>query len=354
MDGEGAAQDLVSGFYADKDRRTDTELKQAEAASISARRVERGDGRELAADDDGDELTPLHPVERNRGKAAVKQAIRTRKRLKGALLRRRVYDNERETKAAEQAAEVALRDHGIRHHYRPLPKLAFFASYMMVASLDRSLALRMFDQLNMPDSLKALAIEAAYNPRGYTPNRNVCTGGRSEQEQFAFDGRKLEGTPAQWCDGERAEDHPGAIRVLCCAAFLWLSKVTTRRRGYSHKVRGFGRGVFGAFCRVGKDAITGHTRGMPGALVALREVGFVQYGAPPSECVAEVDRGPTGHAYNIFWFKRSPEAAALDAMHERTAGLARVGVFARLLDDPSLIEARCREEVIIDPAEIPF
>lgn len=332
-----------------------TAERQATAAAVSSARVRRGDGGELDADRVAANAQQQRRRERKEAKTHHRDGKRAARELRDLepLLRRRKHDNPREEKAAAELAEKALQDHGIRHHYRPLPKLAWFTAYLAGVSLDRSVALRVLNQINMPAGRMAEVIEAAYSPRGYTPRRNVCTGGRASQQPYQFDGRTLGGK--LWADGERAEDHPGAIRVLQCAVFLWLAKGRTSRRGYSYKVRGFGLGVFASMCRCSPEAISGHTRGMPGALRALAQSGFIEYGQPPSEKVSAFDRGPSGHAYNVFWFRRGPAELALDAMHARTARLACLPLVERLLLDPTLIEPMARPPPpVIDTAQIPF
>lgn len=362
--GGAAAQKLLQDCAAQDEAKAQTEVTRAQAAALSAAQVSRGEGAELDAD--RDELragAPRRSVSSSTSKSRsakeaksqhrdAKRAAKTEREL-GPLLRRRVRSNQREEEAAAQLAEKALQRHGIRHHYRPLPKLAWFVGYMAGVSLDRSIALRVLDQINMPDERKAQVIAAAYSPEGYTPRRDVCTGKRDAQHRYTFDGRTLSGK--QWADGERDEGHPGAIRVLQCAAFLWLAKGRTSRRGYSYKVRGFGRGVFETMCRCSTDAITGHTRGMPGALRALAQSGFIEYGQPPSEKVGPLDRGPTGHAYLVFWFRRDAATFALDTMHARTARLARLPLLAKLLEEPALIEPMARPPPdVVNSADIPF
>lgn len=313
-----------------------TALSQAEAARIGQRQERLGAGRELDQEAQGEAYeahraqkdqrrkTAAERIEGRRGESKVKQAIRERKRvgtLADRMQRARERDHTREAEQAEKLAEAALADHGIRHHFRPLPKLAWFAAYM--AGLDRNgaLALRALRSINMPPARMAQVLRAAFEPEGYQPKRNVCSGERADQTPFEYDGREL---------AKRTEAHPGAVRVIQCAIFIWLAKSRTSRRGFRGRVRGFGRGVFTSLCRCGKDAITGHNDGVPGALVALRSAGFIQYGQPPATKVDPIDRGPSGHAYLMFWLPSTVEERELDALNARVAQVASWPMLERL------------------------
>lgn len=370
--GQQAADSARQKVLRQQQARRTTEARQAEAAAISERRVARGDGAELQADARpratsstaaapqpsalGDQLKPaLKSRARSRSgsrssRSKAKQAQRHMGKLGSLYERRHTRHQKREAEQAEAMAEKALRDHGIRHHYRALPKVAFFGAYM--AGLDRNgrMAVEALLSCNMPRARVQQVLKAAFEPGGYTPRRDVCRGRRADQSRYAFDGRSLgvrrlrkrDATVDRpgWQDGQRDTSHPGAIRVIQCAVFLWLSKSRTARPGFSYRVRGFGRGVFASICRCGKDAITGHTDGLPGALRALHQAGFIQYGQPPSGRVASLDRGPSGHAYNVYWMRSTPEELQLQAYHERIAELGRMPVLQRLLQDPELIALR--------------
>lgn len=360
--GDELADEAVAHATQQRERRTVTKAQQAEALAISARRVERGEGQELDAD-----APPLKPpstgaapsprqerhgrVTPRQSDAAVKQSQRQKRKLGPVFQRRHERNQKRELEQAERMAEKALQSHGIRHHYRPLPKVAFFGAYQ--GGLDRNgvIALQALAQVNMPQVRMDQVLRAAYDPQGHTPIRDVRVGKRAGQHGYLFDGRIFGSREVRdgstidrpgWQEGMRLQSHPGAIRVLQCAVFLWLCKTRTRRRGYSYAVHGFGRGVFGSICQCAKDGLTGHTDGMPGALLALAKAGFIEYGAPPAEKVSSLDRGPSGHAYNVYWFRADAEAVALDSMHARIARLSRLPMLARLLEDPSLIEQRAQ------------
>lgn len=340
--GEEAAAEEVAKLDSLNEAQAKTAASKAEAARISERRERLGDGSELDQEAVGDAYaerraqkehrrrTAAERIEGRRGSSKVKQAIRERKKVKGLADRMqaaRERDHTREAEQAEKMAEEAFQSHGIRHHYRPLPKVAWFAAYM--AGLDRNgaLAMRALASINMPAARMQQVLRAAFEPQGYQPKRNVCSGERGDQTPYELaEGRELQ---------ERDQAHPGAVRVIQCAIFLWVAKSRTNRRGFSGKVRGFGRGIFTSLCRCGKDAITGHADGVPGALVALRQAGFIQYGQPPSGKVAEIDRGPSGHAYNMFWLPQTAEERELDALHARVAEVARWPLLERLAADPA-------------------
>lgn len=291
--------------------------RQQTAQRMGRGRERQGEGAELEADN-----APHKPR-----KAEVSRSKRATKRL-GQLLQAK---RKREGVEAEQAARLSARvleQHGIRHHFRPVCSVAWFAAYLAGLDKNGTLALQILHSLNIPRERLERVLEAAYHPEGYTPYRDVCTGERADQERFRHDGSEL---------AERDEDHPGAVRVIQCFIFLWLAKTTTRRKGYSHTVRGFGRGLFEQMTRSGKDAITGHFDGVPGALVALKQAGAIQYGQPPATVVADVDRGPSGHAYNMFWFAKLPEERALDELHEAVREAAQLPLIVRLVETPDAV-----------------
>lgn len=330
--------------------------RQAEAAAISKSRVRRGEQAEESP-------APPRPSRRRaadrRGNGKVKQAIRQRRKLGQAFKRRAARDNVRQQSQAEAMAAKVFEQHGIRHHFRELPKVAWFAGYY--AGLDRNgvLAQQMLEQCNMPKRLQLLVLQAMRTPQPYKPRRDVCTGKREGQKRFEpRDGQAFKGR--DWEEGQRGDAASQAIYVLCCAVFLWLAKSRSRRPGYSYKVRGFGRGVFASMCRCSKESLFGHARGLPGAMLALKQVGFIEYGQPPAELVSEYDRGPSGHAYLVFWFKASAEEQALAEMHEQLAELKRLPALQRV--DLERAQGALRdakgpappEVVDIDAADIPF
>ena len=223
--------------------------------------------------------------------------------------------------AAESSAitaEKVFQEHGIRHHFRLFPKLAFFAGLMLTYDRNGMLALQTLRECGMPSWRMAMVLQAAMYPEGYTPTRDprgkVVDSPRAMQRRYQYDGRQLGGGAAHaglWVDGHRDINHPAAVRVICCAVFLWMAK--TRRAGSGGWVHGFGRGLFASMCRCDDSAIFGHEDGMPGAMLALRAAGFVDYIQPDSDTVRDIDRGPSGHAYNMFWFPPTAEDAAMEA-----------------------------------------
>ena len=342
-----------------------TRAKQREAEEITERRRARhsvdhsftererpDDGiveREAMATRPG--ISRSRRVDRVRDKREAKRTTRETEKLVDRYQRQRKRDSERELAAREELATKVLKEHGIRHHFRPLPKAAFFLAY--VAGLDRNgaLALAILNAINMPRARMAAVLEAAYRPLLYQPKRNVVTGGREWQTAFEVEAQM---------HVLRKEDHAHAIRVIQCAIFLWVSKSRVRASGHTYIVRGFGRGLFESICQCGKDALFGHDNGRPGAMVALRAAGFVKYWQPWADETAAVDRGPSGHAYNQFWFAASPEERQLSEMHARIASVGRLPLAARLVADapaavPRLLAPRAPPVLVeIDERDIPF
>ncbi len=351
--GDEAAEEFVAKFKASEEAKARTMERRAEAEAISRSRVARGEGGEQDADlvprpsaraARPRQARPLGDVlaERRGRQAARKEDREQQRRARGlwtAFRRRHARHNVRESEQAERIAEQVLQQHGVRHHFRLLPKVAFFGAYM--AGLDRNGvgALQALMSCNMPKRRMQQVLRAAYEPRGYTPRREVTVGKRSHQSRYEYDQRTLSG-PLWEEPGRRAEEHPGAIRVIQVAVFMWLAKTRTHRAGYSYVVRGFGRGVFSAVCRCGKDALFGHEKGVPGAVKALQLAGFVEYGQPPASKVAEIDRGPSGHAYNVFWLRTDPETKALEDLHRRLSELTKLPALERMVAEPQLLADR--------------
>jgi hypothetical protein len=256
---------------------------------------------------------------RKPGKAKAQQARRAAKKMDSRILKRLKGRLDAERAAASAMAEQAFQLHGIRHHFRPIPKTAWFAGHMGSYDRDGLLMLEALASCGMPAWRMAQVLCAARNPEGYAVRRHVCTGKRSDQTPHVYDGRPFNGGTVcrnDWEEpGMRRQSHPGFMRVVGCAVFLWMSKSGSRKRGALHVVHGFGRGVFSTMMRCHPGTIFGHDKGMPGAMLALRAVGFVHYHQPPADEVADIDTGPLGHAYNKYWLPSNPHedrmAAAL-------------------------------------------
>lgn len=361
--GADGAADVLAGEERRADAETATRAKQEQAGELSAGASRRGVGHELDADNRCNRSTRQQKKRYHRKHAA---ALQRKEGARSTLLRRSVRDQQRAEEQCAVAAEDALKESGMRWHFRALPKLAWFTGYFMGLSLDRSVALRALNMLGVPKARFSGVMFAAFKPQGYTPSRDVFKGKRRNQTRFVHDGRQLDGK--QWRGGYRDEDHPGALRVLQVFAFLWLAKSRTDHRGYTYNVRGFGRGLYAAVCRCGIKAITGHSRGVPGALLALKQAGVIWYRQPTEDPndpdrtpLAAMDKGPTGHAYNCIWFPNDPEEQALEELFERVRDLASIPVLERMLADPSLAEAMAPRPrgkppppVVINEADIPY
>ena len=389
--GEEAAADLPRRMEDHLQRKQKTTERQAEARAISQARVARGEGVEMAAD------RPLCPptksserrrkkskkprrrrnasssqsIEERRGSNRRRAAKRKAASAEGTVRRRYEQTHARELEQAEKMAFQALETHGIHHHFRSVAKVAFFCAHMVTSDRNGRLAREVLNSVNMPRERMDLVLHAAYTPMGYTPKRDTSRGKRQDQKRSGYDGRTF-GTRVVgdrvidlpgWQDGQRLDSHPGAILVIACAIFYWLSKGKTRRKGYSYSVRGFGRGVFTAACGgCGKDALFGHTDGLPGAMVALKQAGFLEYGQPPAEAVSPYDRGPSGHAYNVYWMPSTVAELHMEALRERlldSESSPRLAQVAALIAEPANIEGRASGPPVaalptFDESDIPY
>ncbi len=361
-------------------RRADLTIRKREqATAIGTARIEHGQGIDLieelgARDAQGvldfrqaeldaariqeEQWQTQLAAERHGGASKRKQSVRAVRRImKDNFLRRHMRDVERELAQVELLALEMMRKHGIRHHYRPLVKVAFFIAYMCGLDHNGALAFRTLHSINMPRARIAQVLDGAYNPQPHQPRRDVCKGKRAKEKRFMLPpGTEL---------AQRDESHRAAIIVIQCAVFEWLAKVRTARPGYSYVLRGFGRGLFMAICQCGKDAISGHDDGTPGAMIALKNAGFHQYGTPPAPLCTPLDLGPTGNPYNVHWFLNSAEEQELDALHAELAQLGRLPLIERLRCHPDDLDAMLARGppgnawssgagVEVDAAEIPF
>lgn len=322
----------------------ETRQRQQEAERIRKARI--ADGA-----DDAELVNPRPPLEqprhgRRHGRSKVKQAQRQINRL-SSFQQRVKRDHARAAQQAEAMADKTLKEHGLYHHYRPLPKVAFFLASMAVHDRNGELAKQIFRQINMPKARQDAVLRAVYRPDGYTPRRDVCQGGRAKQRRYTFDGRELgkrfvAGEPVDlrgWRDGEREDHHPAAIRVFACAIFLWLAKGRSAHRGQSYRVRGFGRGVFESIAGCGKDVLFGHENGLPGAVRALEGAGFM-WAFPPINA-RPIDRGPSGHAYNQYFFPATAEEQAIEDLRARlNLDLPPLPIVDELLAAPASIASR--------------
>jgi hypothetical protein len=122
---------------------------------------------------------------------------------------------------------------------------------------------------------------------------------------------KLDGNRRHWSDtGTRRWTHPAAIRTIAVACALFRLSGRTRRKGYARVTRGIPRPLVCSFAqdsdtgvRPCTNTLFGNLRGVPGAVRALERVGFFEVDQPPGSKVSARDRGPSGYAFNVYWFK---------------------------------------------------
>lgn len=354
--GETAAAELLEQLGATSRARSATVARRQAAEAIGAAQEARG----VAHPAEPPAPLPSTAAARREARAERKNAKTAARRSRtavGALQARHERDAARSAADAEALADQALARSGVRWSFRPIARVAWWSAYMAGCDRNGALALAALRSCGMPAHRQAQVLQAATEPGVYQPRREVCRGRRSGQTPFQAPAELVRPT---WEGGKRPVSHPAAIRVIQCAVFLWLSRGRTRRAGYAFRVRGFGRGVFAAVCRSGLDAIAGHTAGVPGALVALKQAGFIEYGQPPAHRVGEHDKGPSGFAYLCFWFRQSREEMALEAFHARVAHVATLPYLEQLIERPRLLEERAALQRGLDPppdiddADIPF
>lgn len=155
----------------------------------------------------------------------------------------------------------------------------------------------------LPPAVARRIWSVALEPAPYAPSRE-----REDRELFKPSGAPLKGHPARWeRPGRRYVIHPAAIRTIAAGCVLWHLGVPTRHKGFGRVVRGFPRRMIAALLQDPasghRPAITtlyGHRRGVPGAVRAL-EGKLFYVNQPPGDKVRPCDRGPSGHAFNVYW-----------------------------------------------------
>jgi len=109
--------------------------------------------------------------------------------------------------------------------------------------------------------------------------------------------------------GRRSLRHPASLRAIGIGVLLWAQAASTKRRGFSRVVRGLSRPLI---CKLLAEPEHGCPsigslfgtagNGMPGAVPLLKARGVLSVDQPPGDKVSACDRGPSGHAFNVYWF----------------------------------------------------
>lgn len=184
----------------------------------------------------------------------------------------------------------------------------------------------------LPPAVARRTRRCALEPTPYRPRR--VAEGRTLYEPS---GAPLSGRASLWQQpGRRFWEHPAAIRAAASACVLWHLRRPTKRRGFAAVTRGIPRALVAALLQDPKSghrpAVTtlyGHSRGVAGAVRSL-EGALFQINQPPGDRVRPCDRGPSGHAFNVYWFfpwVGTPQTEVEAADSEAAAGiLAELGL----------------------------
>jgi hypothetical protein len=197
---------------------------------------------------------------------------------------------------------------------------------IMIASLPRTVARRIMNAALTPEPYKGKRKRRGITLRD--PSRAVLDGHRKHWES----------------PGKRRWTHPVAIRTVAIGVALWKLGRRTRRNGFSKVTRGIPREMVAALVqdhntgvRPHVNTLFGNHRGTPGDVRALEVAGLFQVNQPPGSKVAARDRGPSGFAYNVYWwppFTLRGEKPTTEA-EEEIERLSAVGLRAQLgLEDP--------------------
>lgn len=182
---------------------------------------------------------------------------------------------------------------------------------------------------SLPRDIARKIIGAALSPKPYRGKRT-----RIDRELREVTKLHLHGPPRFWQrPGKRRWTHPMAIRTAALGIALHHMRHRTKRRGFVHVVRGIPRKMF---CALAADGLSGTPPGMsalfgnmdevPGAMRALAAAGLMLIQQPPGAKVQACDRGPSGFAFNTYWFygSRATEGDEDEPTDEEQAEVARI------------------------------
>lgn len=180
----------------------------------------------------------------------------------------------------------------------------------------------------LPPDLARRVIKACLCPDPYEGTRK-----REGRELRKCDRETLKGSKKHWeHDGRRRWSHPAAIRTANLFVALYRMRRRTGRRGFTSVVRGIPRRMFAALAadgltgvRPGLSALYGNMNGTPGAMRALAQAGAISIQQPPGRKVEACDRGPSGFAFNTYWFySKAFEPPAAEPPEDAAAEVARL------------------------------
>ena len=158
---------------------------------------------------------------------------------------------------------------------------------------------------SVPREIARKIRKGALNPEPYEGTRQ-----REGRELKKAKKPFLKGNSRYWVrPGERRWIHPAAIRTVALGVAAWHLGRGTSRRGFSRVVRGLPALLW---CKLAADGLTGvapclstlfgNNDETPGAMRALVQSGLFLPQQPPGNKVAACDRGPSGFAFNGYWF----------------------------------------------------
>lgn len=182
---------------------------------------------------------------------------------------------------------------------------------------------------SLPPHVARKIIAAALSPKPYRGKRT-----RVDRELREVTKLHLHGPERLWQrPGLRRWTHPMAIRTAALGIALYRLRRRTKRRGFVHVVRGIPRKMF---CAIAADGLTavppgisalfGNMNEVPGAMRALAAAGLVLIQQPPGIKVQACDRGPSGFAFNTYWFygSRADEGDEDEPTDEEQAEVSRM------------------------------
>ena len=246
----------------------------------------------------------LKDAEKAHADAQLRKPKRSRARRKAGAFNERGAKLHARMEKHKQKHQAKLRAAG-QHDADPIGIPVFVHSLTQQVMGDPTGHMARIKLAALPPQEARKIISAALNPKPYTGRRK-----RQGRELRKAKKVHLHGREANWeRPGRRRWSHPAAIRTAALGLALYHLRGRTSRRGFVHVVRGIPRKMF---CRLaaeglagtspGLSALFGNMDGVPGAMRALETAGLVKIQQPPGVKVAASDRGPSGFAFNTYWF----------------------------------------------------
>lgn len=194
---------------------------------------------------------------------------------------------------------------------------------------------------SLPPAVARRIRRAALEPEPYAPMRQRKGRTLRQPRLGPLYPRGRRRAKHEWeAPGLRRWTHRVAIRTVAIGVGAFHQAQGTRRDGFRRVVRGLPRGLICSIAqhpyslvRPSKGTLFGNHDSVPGDVRALEQAGVFQVRQPPGAKVEPRDKGPSGFAFNNYWF--FPWTMDSDRHDDaELAELSRSGLRAELLLGP--------------------